>query len=54
MYGHGVFVYEPVAALKKYRTWDGVASALLKMKMTHAWVRGHGKDGLFEVKDNRV
>ncbi len=52
MYGHGVFVYEPVAALKKYRTWDGVASALLKMKMTHAWVRGHGKDGLFEVKDN--
>jgi hypothetical protein len=34
MYGHGVFVYEPNAALKKYRTWDGVASALLKMKMT--------------------
>lgn len=52
MYGHGVFVYEPAAALKKYRTWDGVASALLKMKMTHAWVRGHGKDGLFQVKDN--
>jgi len=22
------------------------------MKMTHAWVRGHSKDGLFEVKDN--
>ena len=53
MYGHGVFVYEPGAALKKYGSWDGVAGAIQKMKMTHAWVRGHGKDGLFQVKDNQ-
>ncbi|MGY8681521.1 M15 family metallopeptidase [Bradyrhizobium sp. UFLA05-153] len=52
MYGHGAFIFEPAAASKKYRNWDGVASALLKMKMNHAWIRGHGKDGLFEVKDN--
>jgi hypothetical protein len=52
MYGHGVFVYEPSTALGKYGTWGGVANALRTMKMTSAWVRGHGKDGLFEVDHN--
>jgi hypothetical protein len=26
MYGHGVFIYEPAAASKKYRNWDGEAA----------------------------
>jgi hypothetical protein len=52
MYGHGVFVYEPAEARRKYGDWDGVANAVIKMKMTHVWVRGHSKNGLFEVDDN--
>ena len=53
MYGHGVFIYEPGAALKKYGSWDGVAAAVVKMKMSHAWLRGHGRNGLFELKQNQ-
>ena len=52
MYGHGVFVYQPSAALSRHGSWDNVAAALLKMKMSHAWVRGHSKTGLFEVQKN--
>lgn len=52
MYGHGVFVFEPAEARKKYGSWQRAAKAVVKMKMSHAWVRGHGKDGPFEVADN--
>ena len=53
MYGHGVFIYNPNEALEKYETWDGVAAAIADMKMGHAWIRGHGKDGLYYPDQNR-
>ena len=53
MYGHGTFIYNPVEALDKYQTWDGVADAVAAMNMSHAWLRGHGKDGLYYQDQNQ-
>ena len=54
MFGHGVFIYDPQQAKAKHGTWDGVAGAIAAMDMSHAWIRVHGKDGLWLLPENKA
>ncbi|MFW8594707.1 DUF2272 domain-containing protein [Cribrihabitans neustonicus] len=53
MFGHGTFVYNPDYALQKFGSEKSVTRALLNMGMSHAWIRGHNKNGLWKVKSNK-
>jgi hypothetical protein len=50
--GHGSFVYDPDYTLAKHGTAKK-AAALVKLGMTHAWIRGHNKNGLWKVNANQ-
>lgn len=54
MFGHGTFIYDPREAKAKHGTWDGVAKAVADLDMSHAWIRGHDKNGLWREAENKA
>ena len=52
MHGHGTFVYNPDFAIETFGSAEGVADALKRMGMSHAWLRVHNKNGPWRPEGN--
>jgi len=53
MFGHGSFIYQPDYTIQKHGSAANAASALVEMGMSHAWIRGHNKNGLWKESANK-
>jgi len=54
MIGHGTFVYDPNNALNEYGSAKSVVDAMIKMGMSHAWLRVHTKNGAWRSESNKL